>query len=611
MVLRTLPVLLVGGEAMVVICDPIATCQTRRLSAQKPHGQVRTEEEAFLGARSLLNQGRFQLAADGLRSLRQEFPQGEHTVDAFYWEAYARHRLGRLREAVALLDTAHASIPGAPPPHSALVVYPGRNDDGHLDSGAIHRIRDIRQLRVRILGELAEQGDSRAAAEMLRLAESALEETPITVATAEDSVLFADSVVGARNWSVDADRLAEWHANSEEWQAQREEWQAQREELEAKREELEAKREGAQWEEFEAQREELETKLEEAQWEEGDLSFSIDLPADYRGRFEWSSSAPRSQDGCGDESFQQEVLSALMRLETDRLSVLRSVLERTDGCSANLRRQAVERLGREGTPEAERELVAVASSHPAAETRRAAVYGLRRFRTPSALGALATLLMRSKDVEMQEAAIRALRRSGHGDAAKALDAFARDTSKPEDVRKQAVKALGRRDDVDIGMLVRLYLAVETEQLKVAVLERMRRRAGEVGDETATWLLGLVLDESASSGIRSSALEVWWRSPAVNTSHIVEVYRRLGDPDQRERIFYALHRKAGSDEGNAPATVRTMIELARTETDRDVRGRAVHWLGRTGSPEAVEFLFELLHGPQPDTVSNGNKPARRK
>ena len=40
----------------------------------------------------------------------------------------------------------------------------------------------------------------------------------------------------------------------------------------------------------------------------------------------------------------------------------------------------------------------------------------------------------------------------------------------------------------------------------------------------------------------------------------------------------------------------MVELARLETDDDVRERAVYWLGRTGSQEAVEYLLELLRGP---------------
>ena len=72
---------------------------------------------------------------------------------------------------------------------------------------------------------------------------------------------------------------------------------------------------------------------------------------------------------------------------------------------------------------------------------------------------------------------------------------------------------------------------------------------------------------------------------------------------RERIFYALYRKVGQSEDEAVKTeiVAKMIELARMEPDSEVRERAVYWLGRTGSPTAVDFLLELLRGPPPDTL----------
>ena len=47
------------------------------------------------------------------------------------------------------------------------------------------------------------------------------------------------------------------------------------------------------------------------------------------------------------------------------------------------------------------------------------------------------------------------------------------------------------------------------------------------------------------------------------------------------------------EENADAVIDKMIELARQETDPEVRRRAVYWLGRTGSDRAAAFLQEIL------------------
>ena len=62
---------------------------------------------------------------------------------------------------------------------------------------------------------------------------------------------------------------------------------------------------------------------------------------------------------------------------------------------------------------------------------------------------------------------------------------------------------------------------------------------------------------------------------------------------RDQFLYALYQKAESDDEYADAVIDTMIELARGETDPEVRGRAVYWLGRTGSDRAAAFLQEIL------------------
>ena len=295
---------------------------------------------------------------------------------------------------------------------------------------------------------------------------------------------------------------------------------------------------------------------------------------------------------------QQEALTALLRLvETDRVRVLRNVIDREDECSVNLRVRAVELLAREGTAEAEREVIDVAMTHPDPRARRAAVSGLGRFDTPRAIAALVTVLTRSDHEETQEAAINGLRRSESAEARTALAAFAADASKPEDLREDAIVALGRRDDVDADALIRLYAALETEELKTTLIDRLGRKmeSGSKGGET--WLFNLAFDSNKPSEIRSRALDAWGRSPSLELSGLAEAFGRLEEPDLRERIFYALYRRSGRSEDEAKSEiVRKMVELARLETDNDVRERAVYWLGRTGSQEAVEYLLELLRGP---------------
>ena len=537
--------LLMVADATVMTARSVSAWGSGHLSAQNV-----VEERLFLNARSLINQTKWEEAADGFRQLRERFPTGYHVSDSYYWEAFARHRLGEREQAVLLLDNMLESVP----------------DTISVDGLDYHRVNDARQLRLRVLGEMAEQGDPRAAQEVLQRSELAIGPALDTVATvmtqATDSLVTVmapalDSVATAVTTTLDS--LATLRVDTEG-----------------------------------------EVLLRAANLTYTSLGDLFEALSDGMISLTNRRQLP---EHCEDASVQQEALTALMRLDTDRIDILRGVIERDDECSVNLRAYAVERLAREETEEAQRELIALATGHPDSETRRSAVQGLRRFDTQAAVDALVNVLAQSDDAEIQEAAIQGLRLSESTGALTALEAYAADASKPEDLREDAIVALGRRDDVEAGVLIRLYPALDTEELKTALIARLRRIA-EGGDELAqTWLYDLAFDAGEATEIRSDALDAWSRSPSLEVAGLVEAYGRLSESSLRERIFYALYRNANRSEDEAVKTelVGKMIELARMEPDPEVRERAVYWLGRTGSPTAVEFLLELLRAPPRDTL----------
>ena len=542
----------VAGMALALFPVADATTRTSGLGSLPVWGsghlaaQSVAEERLFLAARSLINQTNWQEAANRFRQLRERFPGGYHVSDSFYWEAFARHRLGQTQQAVLLLDNMLEQVP----------------DTISIDGADYHRVNDARQLRLRILGEMAEQGDPRAAQEVLRQSDLAIWPPPDSIPTA---IVLPDTVEEALR-----DAFRRMDGTRAGW------------ELLSDRDDVVLRAHGVSLRSFQ------------------DM---LELYSDGTLRLRNRRQLPAH---CDEASVQQEALSALMRLETDRVEILRSVIGRDDDCSVNLRAYAVERLAREETEEAQLELIALTTGHPDLETRRLAVQGLRRFDAQAAVDALAAVLTQSDDAEIQDAAIRGLQRSENAGALTALEAYAADASKPEDLREDAIVALGRRTDIDPGILTRLYPALDTEGLKSALIGRLRRIAEEGNEQAETWLLDLTFDVSESVDIRSEALDAWSRSPSLPLSVFTEAYGRHGQRSEsrlRERIFYALYRRVdrASDEAIKSDAVVRMVELARMETDPEVRERAVYWLGRTGSPEAVEFLLELLRGTPRDTL----------
>lgn len=307
---------------------------------------------------------------------------------------------------------------------------------------------------------------------------------------------------------------------------------------------------------------------------------------------------------CEDTSVQQAALTALLSLETDRLPLIRSVLERHDECSRRLRQQAVTLLAAQRTVAAQRELVSIAANHPEPDTREAAVLALASFNTTTAVGALADLLVESDDADVRFGAIWALQRSDQAAARRALMAFARDGSRPVDLRNAVLQALGQRTDVSTEDLIELHATTGSEELETVLLMVLGSRA-EAGEEAVTnWLFELAMDQEQDSDARQSALEAWSRGPSVDLERVGRSYAQMEESEMKERIFYALYRRTQSNGESAEAVVGKMIELARAEADPGVRTRAVYWIGRTGSEQAIEFLLEVMRErPRPSSATS--------
>jgi HEAT repeat protein len=106
------------------------------LAAPALHAQAQSDADSYRDARRLLNRQQFDQAVAAFRTLRTTYPQSRYVGDSYYWEAYGLERGGKLDEAVKALDTLAREHPQA------------------------ETIKDARELRVQICGELARSGKS-------------------------------------------------------------------------------------------------------------------------------------------------------------------------------------------------------------------------------------------------------------------------------------------------------------------------------------------------------------------------------------------------------------------------------------------------------------------
>jgi len=559
------------------------------LSAQE---ERQSEEELFLYGRRALNREHYDNAALAFQRLRRENPDGRFVTDSYYWEAFARYRQDDLPEAELLLDLVWAYDD---------VRYGGR------------LFQDVRDLRLRVRRQLAERGDPRAAEEVLRESEAVLVTDTARLGTSvsnqrraqltrvlADLRWRADSAMAVRSAMLRTDSLACDYAQR----------RARADSLAAI-----ARRE--------AYVGNLANLVREQQQAVGTLDDILDQAdtsvvsanlAGLRATLARTTSAlgqltagresfpvfpimpPEVPEGCQALSVQQEAFTALMRLARDPARSVHDVLGREDRCSAHLRYQAVSWLARQGTAEAESTLVEAATSHADAETRKWAVMALAEFRTPGAADVLAHILAESGDEAIRSEAIAALHYNPNEQAAEALASLMSREGEPDHLREEAAAALGLRIGTEPAELTAVFDKVDAEGIRIRFLEVLGRRAqaGEVA--VSAWLFEQALNTDLSLNTRKAALEAWSRGSTVDLQRLAESYGEFDESDLRERVFYALYLQAESDGEHAPAVIDRMIELARAETDAEVRERAVYWLGRTGSERAAEFLMELLRTP---------------
>ena len=100
-------------------------------------------DSLYRSAREMLNRGEYRRAAETFRQIEQQHPSSRYAADALYWEAFALYRIGTVADMRAAL--------------SALERQRERYPRAARESGAV-------SLATRIRGELAANGDSRAAA---------------------------------------------------------------------------------------------------------------------------------------------------------------------------------------------------------------------------------------------------------------------------------------------------------------------------------------------------------------------------------------------------------------------------------------------------------------
>ncbi|HVT38811.1 MAG TPA: HEAT repeat domain-containing protein [Gemmatimonadaceae bacterium] len=300
-------------------------------------------------------------------------------------------------------------------------------------------------------------------------------------------------------------------------------------------------------------------------------------------------SSAETSPGCKseDEDDRVEALNALLQMRSDEaLPILKKVLARRDACSEVLRRKAVFLVSQKRTDEAADILIDAAKNDPDREVREQSVFWLGQVNTEKAVGLLEQILRTSSDEDMQDKALFALSQTRDSRGQQILRDYASREDAPGHLREQAIFWLGqRRSDDNMQFLKQLFTRTKNEDIQQKILFSASQNRGSGSDQ---WILDQAVNPKNSIAVRKQALFWGSQSGSVDAARLGALYDRSDDREFRNQVIFVLSQRSRS-----PEAVDRLIQIAKTEKDKELRKQAIFWLGHSRDPRALKALQELI------------------
>lgn len=290
-------------------------------------------------------------------------------------------------------------------------------------------------------------------------------------------------------------------------------------------------------------------------------------------------------DGDDDDDSRIAALNALLQMDATRaMPILTNVLARRDKCSERLRRKAVFLVAQKQTTEAADILLAAARNDPDAEVREQAVFWLSQVHDPRAVDMLVQILNSNGERALRDKALFALSQHSSPKAIAVLREFAEDEKQPSDLRERAIFSLGQGSGAEQSEYLRtLYRKLTDANLREKVLFSLTQMRGRGND---AFILGIANDPKEPRELRKKAIFNLGQT-SIDIAQLGSLYGSLDARELREQVIFAISQRHES------AAIDKLMDIAKSDPDREMRKKAIFWLGQSRDPRATQFLAELI------------------
>ncbi|HEX5726194.1 MAG TPA: HEAT repeat domain-containing protein [Longimicrobiaceae bacterium] len=263
-------------------------------------------------------------------------------------------------------------------------------------------------------------------------------------------------------------------------------------------------------------------------------------------------------------------------------------LAREESLPAETRKSAVFWLSQAENDEAGRALAGLARARGLdREVREQAVFWLGQSQRDEALEVLEEILRDEDDRELQKKAVFALSQHRSARASALLREYAERPGGSGEVRQDAIFWLGQtRSSENAAYLQDLFRRLDDPELKDKVIFSLSQMRG-VGSER--WLLEVARDGGEPMETRKQAL-FWAGQSGASLADLARLYDAADDVEIKEQLIFVFSQRRDD------AAVEKLIDIVRRDPDRELRRKALFWLGQSRDPRALRVITELIEEP---------------
>jgi len=156
-----------------------------------------------------------------------------------------------------------------------------------------------------------------------------------------------------------------------------------------------------------------------------------------------------------------------------------------------------------------------------------------------------------------------------------------------DVRAMAIHGLAMQPSAEnaqyLEELFRTLPKEETDAREAALFALSQTPNAVNGD----FLYSVASDPNEDPEIREMALFAAARNGSLSPARLGEIYSDAETQEMKEQVMFAL------TQSEDPAAFDVLLEIARTETDPELKQNAVFWVGHSDDARAKALLLEIL------------------